>query len=106
MSKRKRLLLGIFALVIGLSASAPMRASADDYDYHHHHHHSWRWRWENDRYRAYPYEGSAAPYAYGSRYGYRPGYIPPNGQGMIDPRNPNFYWACDSQGHHCRWARR
>jgi hypothetical protein len=26
--------------------------------------------------------------------------------GMVNPRHPGLYWACDSQGHHCHWARR
>jgi hypothetical protein len=34
------------------------------------------------------------------------GYLPPNGEGMVDSRNQNLYWACDSEGHHCHWARR
>jgi hypothetical protein len=34
------------------------------------------------------------------------GYIPPNGEGMVNRQNPNLYWACDSGGHHCHWARR
>jgi hypothetical protein len=25
---------------------------------------------------------------------------------MISPRNPNLYWACNSEGHHCHWAPR
>jgi hypothetical protein len=98
MSKRKKILSGIFALVIGLSVAAPMRASADDYNYRIHHHHAWRWDHYQDHYRAYP---AAPSYAYGQR-----GYVPANGQGMIDPRNRNLYWACDSDGHHCHWAPR
>ena len=42
-------------------------------------------------------------YGYGQRYGYG---IPRNGAGMINPRHPGLIWACDSQGHHCHWARR
>jgi hypothetical protein len=34
------------------------------------------------------------------------GYVPANGQGMVNAQNPNLYWACDSEGHHCHWARR
>jgi hypothetical protein len=100
MSKRRKILAGVFALVIGLSVAVPMRASADDYNHYNHvnHHHSWRWHWDNDHYRAYPV---APAYAYGQR-----GYGPANGQGMVDPRNPNLYWACDSEGHHCHWAPR
>jgi hypothetical protein len=25
---------------------------------------------------------------------------------MVNPRHPGLVWACDSQGHHCHWARR
>jgi hypothetical protein len=32
--------------------------------------------------------------------------LPPNGEGMINKRNPNLYWACNSDGNHCHWARR
>jgi hypothetical protein len=41
-------------------------------------------------------------------YGYRqPSYnYPANGAGMVNRRNPNLVWTCDSQGHHCRWAQR
>jgi hypothetical protein len=39
-------------------------------------------------------------YGYGSRgYGW-------NGSGMVNRRHPGLIWACDSQGHHCRWVRR
>ena len=34
------------------------------------------------------------------------GNVPANGEGMVSRNNPNFFWACDSEGHHCRWARR
>jgi hypothetical protein len=33
-------------------------------------------------------------------------YLPPNGQGMVNRKNPNLYWHCDSNGSHCNWARR
>jgi len=101
MSKRKKMLSGLLALVIGLGIAIPMSASADDYN-HVRHHHAWRWHHENDHYRAYPYGGQVAPgYAYGHRV-----YALPNGQGMVNPRNPNLYWACDFDGHHCHWAPR
>jgi hypothetical protein len=128
MTKRKKILSGILALIIGCSVAIPLRASADDRDHDrarhevrvdrdhdhawrdhdrdwrdHDHDRAWRdrdWRWDRyeDHYRAYPY---APGYAYGAN-----GYIRPNGQGMINPRNPNLYWACDSDGHHCHWAPR
>jgi len=101
MSKRKKILTGVFAMIIGLSVAMPMRASADDWNHDgdNHHHHSWRWERDHDHYRA-------TPYAPGYAYGYRPGYVPANGQGMVNPNNPNLYWACDSDGHHCHWAPR
>ena len=34
------------------------------------------------------------------------GYIPANGEGMVSRDNPNVCWSCDSEGHHCHWARR
>jgi hypothetical protein len=104
MSKRKKILSGIFALVIGLSVAVPMRASADEYNHHpnaynhpgEHHWYQWRWHHYQDHSRAY-----APGYAYGQR-----GYVPANGEGMVNPRNSNLYWACDSDGHHCHWAPR
>ncbi len=93
---RGKILSGALALAMGLSFAMPMRASADVWD-HHHHHHEWRWQWEKDHYRAYPYTNG---YAYGNRP------VPANGEGIINQRNPNLYWACDSDGHHCHWARR
>jgi hypothetical protein len=56
-------------------------------------------------YQPYGY-GYQAPYQYGygrRRYGYR---LPSNGAGMVNPRHPGLVWSCDSQGHHCHWARR
>jgi hypothetical protein len=123
-SKRKKILAGIFALVIGLSMAMPTRASAnpghhnakvrlsEHHDngrhngrYTHRYHHnaarnsSWRWAWEDNHYRAYPVV-PAYPYRARTRT------LSENGQGMINPRNPNLYWACDSDGHHCHWAPR
>jgi len=97
MSKRKKILSGIFALVIGLSVAVPMRASADEYNHRDHHWYQWRWDHYQDHSRGYPAPG----YAYGQR-----GYVPANGEGRVDPSNPNLYWACDSDGHHCHWAPR
>lgn len=34
------------------------------------------------------------------------GYVPPNGEGMVNRSNPKFFWACDSEGHKCHWAHR
>jgi hypothetical protein len=45
-------------------------------------------------------------YGYGNGYGYGRQAVPRNGEGMIDPRDPNLIWSCDSQGHHCHWAPR
>jgi hypothetical protein len=127
MKKRTKILSGMLALAIGLSAAMPMRASADDWTHHEHHEHqvaaaqyhdavvhhdavvrhdeAQRWRWEKDHehYRAYPY---TAPYAYGNRANPYRQAVPANGQGMISRDNPNLYWACDSDGHNCHWAPR
>src|ERR1019366_1977593 len=120
MNKRTRILSAVCALVIGLSLAPPMRAAAADKDHGDHNrghqHQAWRsdhdrghqrraWRWERDKNysRAYPY---TPPPAYGYSYWQRQQYLPENGQGMINPRNPNLYWACDSEGHHCHWAPR
>jgi hypothetical protein len=106
---RKRILSGIFALMIGLSMALPMRASADWDDHYHGDRHPNAWRWEHyhDYYRAYPYTAPPAySYAPNYGYGYRRGYIPENGQGMINPRHHGLVWSCDSDGHHCHWARR
>jgi Ni/Co efflux regulator RcnB len=104
MLKRKKILAGIFATVVALSAALPMSASAADdhwWDRNHHehwdhhndaHYRDWAWQRDHDHYRAYTY----AP-----GYGYHA-----NGAGMVDPRNPRLMWACDSQGHHCHWAPR
>ena len=100
MKKRVKILSGIVALVIGMSVAIPIRASADrddNYPYRHHHH-SWRWQQDNDHYRAYPY---APAYSDDQRGSFRS-----NGEGMVNRRNPNLYWACDSDGHHCHWAPR
>ena len=113
MTKRNKILSGVLALSVGLIMAMPMRASADESNYHHHHHH-WHWDRDNDHYRATPYEDHyrATPYqptyAYPSehRFAYGNRVVPENGEGMINRRNPNLYWACDSDGHHCHWARR
>jgi Ni/Co efflux regulator RcnB len=104
MLKRKKILAGIFAMVVGLSVALPMSASANDdhwwdrnhhehWDHHDAHYREWAWQRDHDHYRAYTY----AP-------GY--GYHSVNGAGMVDPRNPRLMWACDSEGHHCHWAPR
>jgi hypothetical protein len=117
MKKRTRILSGVCAFIIGLSLALPMRAAADnwdhgdndrghqyqDHDRGHQHQSWWRWQRDNDHYRGYPY---TPPPAYAYRYQRRYQYLPENGQGMINPRNPNQYWACDSDGHHCHWAPR
>ena len=120
MKKRTRILSGVCALIIGLSLALPMRAAADDkdhgshwdhdrghqgqdYERGHQHQSWWRWDWDKDHYRGYPYTPPPA-YAYSYQRHYQ--YIPENGQGMINPRNPNLYWTCDSDGHHCHWAPR
>ena len=104
MNTRNKVLSGIFAVTVGLSMAMPLKASANDM-YPEHHHHSWRWTRDHDHYRASPYEQSNN-YRYEPRYAYGNRPIPADGQGIINRRNPNLYWACDSDGHHCHWARR
>ena len=114
MSRKKRILSGILALMVGLTLMMPARALADDWNHHdqdHHNqdhhdqdHHESRWQdhhHDHDRDRNH-HSGYRPGYAYGNRGRS----IPPNGQGMVNERNPNLYWACDSEGHHCHWAPR
>jgi len=120
-------------LVMGtLAMAVPSSARADDW---HHDRAVQHWRWEhrdqnrsehnrfewnrNHPYANHPYVNR--PYAYGNHYynngyGYRGnGYynnslghqnLPANGEGMINKRNPNLFWACDSDGNHCHWQPR
>jgi len=122
MKKLTRILAGVCTLIVGLSLALPIRAGAEvnDHEHHHYGHHNearhwdhddhrydnnqaWRWQREKNHYRAYPYTPPPG-YAYSYRQRYQ--YLPENGEGMINPRNPNLYWACDSEGHHCHWAPR
>ena|ERR1700677_2147117 len=111
-------------LVMGtLAMAVPSSARADDWHHDRNVQH-WRWDHRNDRdhnrfdgNRNHPYANR--PYAYGNPYnngyGYRGnGYynslghqnLPPNGEGMINKRNPNLFWACDADGNHCHWQPR
>lgn len=101
MTLKKKIMAGLIAMTIGTTAAFPTLARADSDDWHHRDHHAWHHH-DNDAndYRGYQERPYAPNYAYGRRY------VPPNGQGMINRRNPNFRWACDSDGHHCHWARR
>jgi hypothetical protein len=117
---KKRILSGMFALTLGFAIASPGRALADDW--HHWGHDEWRehhdgdrddgrrwrhdhdgdrddgWRWRHD------HDGDRDDAWRGRDDWYRP--LPRNGEGMISPRNPNLYWACNSEGHHCHWAPR
>jgi hypothetical protein len=107
MNLRKKLLAGAFALAIGTSLAIPTTARADDWWHHDRDHHSW-WAREHDHNRDY-YLGHNDRYYNHPGYNYYPSgqrYLAPNGEGMINARNPNLYWACDADGHHCQWARR
>jgi Ni/Co efflux regulator RcnB len=108
MTLRKKIIAAVIALAVGMSAAVPTIARADEDDWHREGHQEWNrdhdrdrdrdgdrnWSYSDPGYRSYP------------NYANRRGYIAPNGEGMINRRNPNFYWACDSEGHHCHWARR
>jgi hypothetical protein len=108
MNLRKKLLAGAFALAIATSLAIPITVRADDsWNHHDRDHHSW-WAREHDHDRDY-YRG------HDDRYYNHPGYsdypvgqryLAPNGEGMINARNPNPSWACDADGRHCQWARR
>ena len=119
MTLKKQLIAGALALAIGSSVAIPTTSRADDW-WHHHDSHEGSW-WDRDHDRDRDYRNRDRDYhpdwdrerdwSYnhpGYRY-YNPNFqrhIPPNGQGMINRRNPNLYWSCDSDGHHCHWARR
>ena len=55
-------------------------------------------RGKGSDYRAYPLQRDDDDY-----WTYRRA-IPPNGEGLINRRNPNFFWACDDDRHHM-WRR-
>lgn len=111
MSFNKKIMAGVIAFAIGSTAIIPTTVRADDW--WHHHDRSWSDRdhdhnrdrdhdrdWDRDRDFSRSHRESDYYNPNAGRY------IPPNGEGMISNRNPNFYWACDSDGHHCHWARR
>ena len=124
MTLKKKLLASAFAFAIGTSVAIPATVRADDW--HHHDRDDQSWSRDNDHdrdhrdrdrdwdqrdrdhYRDYRDRERAFSFNHPG-YGYNPNAgrsIPPNGEGMINNRNPNLYWACDSDGHHCHWARR
>jgi hypothetical protein len=112
---RKKILGAVLAASVGLSLALPLRAAADDGDHErdrqHHmwshddddsyraNHQYWRHDEDGDYYRAFPYRHDDD-----DNYRIYPHGIGLNGDGMINRRNPNFYWACDANGHHCHWA--
>jgi hypothetical protein len=93
-----RIFAGIFALSMAGAAVMPATVHAEENHWWSWHHH------DNDDWNRAPGYGDGYQPGYG--YGYQRGYIPPNGQGMISRRNPNLVWTCNSEGHHCHWARR
>ena len=122
-NQKKRLLSGVLAMTVGLSLAMPMRALAHDWDNEQHHkfwsHRAdddgyWRRHHDDDDDRAYPRQWNDDDDYWTNRswanrnhyWTYRNRALPPNGEGMINRRNPNFFWACDGDGHHCHWARR
>ncbi len=105
MTLRKKIIAGVIAMTIGTSVALPTRARADNDDWHHRDNHAWRSDHHDKDADDYNHPGYRAnPYA--PAYAYRPQHVPSNGEGMINRRNPNLYWACDSDGHHCHWAHR
>jgi hypothetical protein len=127
MTLKKKILAGAFALAIGSSVAIPTTARADWWADHDRDHHAWVERqhhdhWDRNSYyrdqrqRDYDWDHhdwysnhpNDSP-SYGPNYSYYPNRqrnLPANGEGMISARNPNLHWACDSEGHHCHWARR
>lgn len=100
MNLKRKLIAGVIALAVGTCFALPTTARADSDDWHHHEHHEWReHHHDHDRDHDHDWDDN-----YHS--GYHGRYLPPDGQGMVSRRNPNFYWACDADGHHCHWARR
>jgi hypothetical protein len=124
MTLKKKILAGAFALAIGTSVAIPTTARADWWANHDRDHRAWvarehqghdwqrNWYYRDHRDRDRDYASDHRDwYANHPNYGY--GYygsgqrnLPPNGEGMINKRNPNLFWACNSQGNHCHWARR
>ncbi len=106
MNLRSQILAGAVALAIGGSLVIPTTVRADDW-WHHHDSYNGSW-WHRD------HDHDQDDRSYGWSHNRDRGYynpnagrnIPENGEGMISRRNPNYYWACDSHGHHCHWARR
>jgi len=101
--------LALFALMALLAIGMPSSAMAYEYaqpqtqqPYHHYHHHHHWWQHHDQYDNGHNYDNR--------RYGYNGGLgvqnVPPNGEGMINGKNPNLIWACDSGGHHCHWAPR
>ena len=133
MISKKTILAWVFSAIVSVAMLAiPGRALAHDHDGDGDGWGHKQWHHDNGQHRGwYKHQGGdrdedeeeehehrgyyQQPYGYGyghqepdgdegygwnqPRYGY-------NGNGMVNRRHPNLYWACDSQGHHCHWARR
>jgi hypothetical protein len=133
MISKKAIFAGIFSVLVGIGMLVmPTGAMAHDRDHdgggwgHRHHdngrHLGWnKHRGDDDDYRGGGYYqqpnnyGYQQPYRYGRgdndgdegyRYGNGRRSNGWNGNGMVSRRHPGLIWACDSQGHHCHWARR
>ena len=133
MISKKAIIAWVFSAIVGVGMLAmPARALAHDWGHdgggwrHQRHDNGLHRGWYNHRGEGEEeeegHEGGGyyqQPYGYGygnqepdgdEGYGWnRPGYgYNSNGwlNGRVNPRHPGVYWACDSQGHHCHWARR
>ena len=120
MTLKKKILAGALIVAIGTSMAIPTTVRADDWWHHHDRHDQSWWARAHDHDRDRNYRDRDRDHARDwdrdrdwsynhPEYRYYPNgqrSIPPNGEGMINNRNPNLYWACDSEGHHCHWARR
>ncbi|SRR5713226_1741343 len=104
MTLKKKLLSGMFALLVGVAVASPGRALADEWRQGGNH--EWREHHDGDRDDASRWHRDHDRYAWRhhDRDWNRP--LPRNGEGMINRNSPNLYWACSSEGHHCHWAPR
>jgi hypothetical protein len=132
---KKAIVAWVFSAIVSVGMLVmPGRALAHDWGddggwRHQQHDNGWHEGWSNHRgedaeegeehdgrryYQQQPYnygyqqnEDEDEGYGYGNGYnGYGRQLLPRNGQGRVNPRHPGLVWSCDSQGHHCHWARR
>lgn len=126
MSWKKAMVLWVFSAVVSVGMLAtPNRALAHGWDHdgdgwrHQGHdngrHEGWDNHHDRDRHENEEEEEEHEHQGYYQHpYGYGSGWNRPNygsrwngsNNGRSNPRHPGVMWACDSNGHHCHWARR